>query len=492
MKRFEAQAAYLSPGLLSRYVAAARRFRSREERFPAAVLLAFTASGAQGLQIRAADGEPTEILLYDEIGYWGVTAKDFVLALAAAGPGPIVLRINSPGGDTFDGLAIYNALKARTAPVTVVVDGIAASAASFIAMAGSKVTMPEQAMLMIHNCWGIVIGNRNDMTEMSQVMLKIDGLMAGIYAAKTGRAVTEMAAAMDAETYYTSTEAKAVGFCDEIMAAAALAARAQLSPASRRVGAKPAARLRRQRAEDDPAYPECDPGDPDPDNPNCAEFFDHVALRAQSLPPYDPDGDGDNDAAEALTLIGAARVLLDQAATALTGADADDGGDAGDDQAAPQMPMVPGAQRRRQPRAAATESEWVVGADRELPIDSADSWDGPAASGRMLDAAGFNGNSPDPAKAKRGFLVWDHHNPNLKGSYKLPFADIVGGELKAVKGGIDASASRLPQTDIPENVRAEARAVLDAYEKRMVDDTAGAAALAARRRRARLAIAEAA
>ena len=85
----------------------------------------------------------------------------------------------------------------------------------------------------------------------------------------------------------------------------------------------------------------------------------------------------------------------------------------------------------------------------------------------MLDAAGFNGDSPDPGKAKRGFLVWDHHNPKEKGSYKLPFADMVGSDLRAIKGGIDAAASRLPQTDIPADVRADARKVLDAYEKRM-------------------------
>jgi ATP-dependent Clp protease protease subunit len=83
--------------------------------------------------------------LYSEIGPWGVTAKDFVRVLAQAGDGPITLRINSPGGDVFDGYAIYNALKARKAPVNVVIDGLAASAASFIAMAGDTIecTKPQ-------------------------------------------------------------------------------------------------------------------------------------------------------------------------------------------------------------------------------------------------------------------------------------------------------------------------------------------------------------
>jgi hypothetical protein len=130
-----------------------------------------------------------------------------------------------------------------------------------------------------------------------------------------------------------------------------------------------------------------------------------------------------------------------------------------------------------------------VGAAEDLPIDDKDSWDGPAAAERMLDEAGFNGSSPDPAKAKRGFLAWDHHNPKLKGSYKLPFADLVGGELKAVKGGIDAAASRLPQTDIPDEVKTRARAVLDHYETSMkpAAEAKDDAAFELRKRRLRLA-----
>ena len=103
----------------------------------------------------------------------------------------------------------------------------------------------------------------------------------------------------------------------------------------------------------------------------------------------------------------------------------------------------------------------------------------------MLDAAGFNGDSPDPAKAKRGFLAYDHHNPKLKGSYKLPFADLVGGDLKAYKSGIDAAASRLPDTDIPDDVKTKVRAVIDSYEKRMKpDDSADNRLRQARARRA--------
>lgn len=110
--------------------------------------------------------------------------------------------------------------------------------------------------------------------------------------------------------------------------------------------------------------------------------------------------------------------------------------------------------------------DWKVGAARDLPIDEADSWDGAAAAKRMLDAAGFDGDSPDSAKAARGFLIHDFANPALRGSYKLPFADIVGGTLKAMKGGISAAKGRLDQTDAPASVLDEASAVIDEYEKR--------------------------
>ncbi len=111
--------------------------------------------------------------------------------------------------------------------------------------------------------------------------------------------------------------------------------------------------------------------------------------------------------------------------------------------------------------------DWKCGADRALPIDSGDTWDGPAAATRMLDDAGFDGDSPDLAKARRGFLAYDAGAPELRGSYKLPFADLVDGELKAMKGGVDAAAQRLSGTDVPDAVKTEAQVVIDAYQKKM-------------------------
>ncbi|HVJ31654.1 MAG TPA: HK97 family phage prohead protease [Terriglobia bacterium] len=116
--------------------------------------------------------------------------------------------------------------------------------------------------------------------------------------------------------------------------------------------------------------------------------------------------------------------------------------------------------------------DWKCGASRNLMLDMSDSWDGSGAAGRMLDAATDADGKIDAGKAKRGFLIYDAANPNLRGSYKEPFADIMGGELKAVAGGIRAAASRLPQTDAPADARDAARAVLDAYEAKINENKA--------------------
>jgi ATP-dependent Clp endopeptidase proteolytic subunit ClpP len=195
---------------------------SREmRRFSARTVQAFQAASLPvGLSIRAAAADtPAEILLYDEIGFYGITARDFVSALASAGAGPVRVRINSPGGDVFDGLAIYNALRAHPGGATAVVDGLAASAASFIALAGSRMEMAESSMLMIHDAWGVAIGNKNDMRTTADLLDKVDGQLAEIYAAKTGKPVAEIAAAMDAETWYTAQEAVTARYCDGITAA---------------------------------------------------------------------------------------------------------------------------------------------------------------------------------------------------------------------------------------------------------------------------------
>ncbi len=122
------------------------------------------------------------------------------------------------------------------------------------------------------------------------------------------------------------------------------------------------------------------------------------------------------------------------------------------------------------------DADWKCGASRDLAIDESESWDGAAAEASIFAHAstGSAGDDDfDPAVAKKGFLAYDASAPKLKGSYKLPFAHVVGGTLKAVKGGIHAAASRLPDTDISESARSEARAVIDHYEAKMSDGKNG-------------------
>ena len=158
----------------------------------------------------------SEICIYDEIGMWGITAKDFLNDLKAVGERKVILRINSPGGEVFDGLAIYNRLREHKGGVEVKIDGIAASMASVIAMAGSPVTMAENALMMIHNPAGICIGEADDMRDLADLLDKVKGSLTRAYERKTGQSNADIVKMMDEETWLDATEARALGFCDEI------------------------------------------------------------------------------------------------------------------------------------------------------------------------------------------------------------------------------------------------------------------------------------
>ena len=137
-----------------------------------------------------------EVAIYDEIGACGVSAKGFLAELGALPEGtPIDLRLNSPGGSVFDAVAIHNALKRHAGTVTVWIDGVAASAASYVAMAGDEIVMPENAFLMIHDPAGLVMGTAADMRAMAEALDKVGGSLAAGYAAKSGQSIDEIATA---------------------------------------------------------------------------------------------------------------------------------------------------------------------------------------------------------------------------------------------------------------------------------------------------------
>ena len=167
----------------------------------------------------------TEVLIYDEIGAYGVTAKGFLAELGALpNDAALDLRLNSPGGSVFDAVAIFNALKRHAGEVTVWIDGIAASAASYIAMAGDSVVMPQNAFLMIHDPSGLVMGTAEDMRSTAEALDKVKGSLIQGYAAKSGKPDDEIAALMAAETWLDAQEALALGLIDRITEPVKLAA----------------------------------------------------------------------------------------------------------------------------------------------------------------------------------------------------------------------------------------------------------------------------
>jgi ATP-dependent Clp protease protease subunit len=164
----------------------------------------------------AAKSDEATVYIYEEIdSFWGVAAQDFVRELAGIKASTIHVRINSPGGDVFDGMAIYNSLKRHPAEIVTHVDGLAASAASIVALAGDRVVMGTGSFMMIHNAWGIAIGDAPVMRQMADELEKITGALVGIYATRTGKEATEIQALLDAETWLSADEAVQAGFADE-------------------------------------------------------------------------------------------------------------------------------------------------------------------------------------------------------------------------------------------------------------------------------------
>lgn len=164
----------------------------------------------------SADGSETAIYIYDEIGFWGVTAANFQRALSAIDTDTIRLHINSPGGDVFDGLAIFNLLVDHPAHISVSIDGLAASAASLIAMAGDDIAIADNAFLMIHNAWTIALGNADDMAHVAKVLGKVDSALASTYAQRTGLSLTDIKSMMSDETWLDAGDAVEHGFADRV------------------------------------------------------------------------------------------------------------------------------------------------------------------------------------------------------------------------------------------------------------------------------------
>ena len=162
------------------------------------------------------------LTLYGEISdtsWFGdeVTPAAFLKDLEALGEiGALDVYINSPGGDVFAGYAIYHMLRRHPARVTVHVDGLAASAASVVAMAGDRIVMPVASMMMVHRAWTLACGDAARLLDIAAELERVDAQLAQLYADRTGKAIEDIEALMAAETWMTGAEALAMGFCDEV------------------------------------------------------------------------------------------------------------------------------------------------------------------------------------------------------------------------------------------------------------------------------------
>lgn len=170
-----------------------------------------------------------DVYLYDEVGSYGVSAKDFVNDIKLLKGKDIYLHVNCVGGEVFDGMAIYNTLKKYKGKVIAYIEGIAASMGSIIPLAADEIIMSENSLYMIHNAWGGAMGEASDMRKTAALLDKLSSEIANIYSKKTGYPVSEIKDMMDEETWFNSEEALQYGFIDRVSDAVMVAAKYDIS-----------------------------------------------------------------------------------------------------------------------------------------------------------------------------------------------------------------------------------------------------------------------
>lgn len=186
-----------------------------------AALMQANRESPRSFTVENAKADEATIFIYDVIGYdfWsdgGVTAKDFADELTGITAKTVHLRINSPGGDVFEARAMVAAMARHPANFIAHVDGVAASAASTLAVCADECEMVKGSMMMIHNAWTFVMGDKNDCTDAAALLNKIDGSIAADYAKRSGKDQADIAALMDAETWFTAEEAVENGLADRV------------------------------------------------------------------------------------------------------------------------------------------------------------------------------------------------------------------------------------------------------------------------------------
>ena len=170
-----------------------------------------------------------DVYIFDEIGAFGMNAQSFIDEIKGFKNTPLNLHINCVGGDVFEGMAIYNVLKKRTAETTVYIEGIAASMGSVVALAADKVVMAENSLFMIHNAWGGAMGEAKELKKTANLLEKISNEIADIYIKKTNLPYDKVKEMMDEETWLNADEAFELGFVDSISDAIKVAAKYDVS-----------------------------------------------------------------------------------------------------------------------------------------------------------------------------------------------------------------------------------------------------------------------
>ena len=193
------------------------------------------AEAVPAIRLDATSDAEAHIYVYDVIdAWWGASAAGLIEALQGAGDRAVHLHINSPGGDVFEARAMASAIVAHPGKVTSHIDGLAASAATYLALAANEVRMTEGGLFMVHNSWTLAYGNKAELMQTAALLGKIDGTIAADYARRTGATLDQVQAWMDAETWFTPAEALDAKFIDAVDANTKRDAAAQAQAAANR------------------------------------------------------------------------------------------------------------------------------------------------------------------------------------------------------------------------------------------------------------------
>lgn len=178
--------------------------------------------------VAGAVAAPPEISVYDEIGLWGVTGADYMDAFSALPGDSVILNINSPGGSVFDALLMYNGMKASGKNITVRIMGVAASAASLIAMAGTTIEMPENTFMMLHRPMTGAYGNEDELRSAADMVGTIGKSLQATYEKRSGQTPEAMAAILSKDTWLSAQECVDKGLADKVTPAVEATAKFEL------------------------------------------------------------------------------------------------------------------------------------------------------------------------------------------------------------------------------------------------------------------------